>query len=117
MLFGPNADSNLQATFKVIKNPDLTLTDNDIQTSVIEAINQYFALENWNFGDAFYYTELSTYIHNALAPKISSIVIVPNQQDATFGSLFQIESNSDEIFIKCFCFTSKCKIFIFFVIV
>jgi hypothetical protein len=100
LLFGPNADSNLQATFKVIKNPDLTLTDNDIQTSVIEAINQYFALENWNFGDAFYYTELSTYIHNALAPKISSIVIVPNQQDATFGSLFQIESNSDEIFIS-----------------
>jgi hypothetical protein len=35
-----------------------------------------------------------------LAPKISSIVIVPNQQDATFGSLFQIESNSDEIFIS-----------------
>jgi hypothetical protein len=100
LLFGPNADNTLQATFKVIKNPDLTITDNDIKTSVIDAINEYFALENWSFGDAFFYTELSTYIHNALAPKINSIVIVPNKQDASFGSLFQIESNSDEIFIS-----------------
>ena len=37
---------------------------------------------------------------NSLAPKISSIVIVPNKQDTVFGSLFQIESNSNEIFIS-----------------
>jgi hypothetical protein len=100
LLFGPNADNTLQATFKVVKNTALTITDNDIKTSVINAINNYFALENWTFGDSFFYTELSTYIHNALAPKISSIVIVPNKQDTVFGSLFQIESNSDEIFVS-----------------
>ena len=100
LLFGPNSDATLQATFKVVKNTALTVTDNDIKTSVINAINDYFSLNNWTFGDSFFYTELSTYIHNALAPKISSIVIVPNKQDTAFGSLFQIESNSDEIFVS-----------------
>jgi len=100
LLFGPNADNTLQATFKVVKNSELTITDSDVQTSVITAINNYFSLENWTFGDSFFYTELSTYIHNSLVPKINSVVIVPNKQDTVFGSLFQIESNSDEIFIS-----------------
>ena len=100
MLFGKNADTSLQATFKVIKNDGIVITDSDVKLSIIQAINEYFAIDNWTFGDTFFYTELATYIHNALAPKISSIVIVPNKQENAFGSLFQVESNSDEIFIS-----------------
>ena len=100
LLFGKNADTSLQATFKVIKNDGIVITDSDVKLSIIQAINEYFAIDNWTFGDTFFYTELATYIHNALAPKISSIVIVPNKQENAFGSLFQVESNSDEIFIS-----------------
>jgi|TARA_B110000977_G_scaffold98358_1_gene129383 hypothetical protein len=99
-LFGSAAKSDLQATFKLVKNPDQVLNDNDVKTRCIESINQYFALENWNFGDTFYFQELATYITNRLAPDLVSVVIVPNQVTQTFGSLFEVRSEVDEIFIN-----------------
>jgi hypothetical protein len=35
-----------------------------------------------------------------LTPNVVTFVIVPNQADQTFGSLFEIKSESDEIFIS-----------------
>jgi hypothetical protein len=99
-LFGSAAKSDLQATFKLVKNPGVVLNDNDIKTRCIEAINQYFALENWDFGDTFYFQELATYIMNRIAPDLVSVVIVPNQITQGFGSLFEIRSEVDEIFIN-----------------
>ena len=100
ILFGSNADEELQATFKVVKNPNVKTTDAIIKTRVINAINEFFALDNWDFGDAFYFTELAAFIHNALAPDLLTVVIVPNQSGQGFGSLFQINSAADEIFIS-----------------
>ena len=100
ILFGSNADEELQATFKVVKNTKTNVTDAVIKTRVIAAINEFFALDNWDFGDAFYFTELAAYIHNQLAPDLLTAVIVPNQAGQTFGSLFQINSAADEIFIS-----------------
>ena len=100
VLFGPKAEETLQAKFKVVKNPDLVLDDNDVRTRVVSAVNQFFALENWEFGETFYFTELATFIMNELAPDIVTIVLVPVQQTQSFGSLFEIKSESDEIFIN-----------------
>ena len=83
----------MQATFKIVKNPDVVVNDNDIKTRVINAINQFFTLDNWEFGEAFYFTELSTYIMNELTPDIVNVVIVPNDNQ-TFGSLFEIKAES-----------------------
>ena len=71
-----------------------------IKTRVISAINEFFSLDNWDFGDTFYFTELAAYIHNELAPDLLTAVIVPNQSGQGFGSLFQINSAADEIFIS-----------------
>jgi len=100
ILFGSNANEELQATFKVVKNTKTNVTDAVIKTRVIAAINEFFALDNWDFGDAFYFTELAAYIHNQLAPNLLTAVIVPNQAGQSFGSLFQINSAADEIFIS-----------------
>ena len=100
MLFGDKAREDLQVTFKVVKNSELSLNDNAVKTGVIEAINRFFAIDNWNFGDTFYFQELSTYIMSTMMPDISSIVIVPKQATQSFGSLFEIKSESDEIFIS-----------------
>ena len=35
-----------------------------------------------------------------MAPDLSTVVIVPNQSGQTFGSLFQVASAADEIFIS-----------------
>ena len=100
ILFGSNADEQLQATFKVVKNPNTNVSDAIIKTRVIAAINEFFALDNWDFGDSFFFTELAAYIHNQLAPDLLTAVIVPNQSGLSFGSLFQINSAADEIFIS-----------------
>lgn len=100
ILFGNLGDARLQATFKIVKNPDLVLNDNDVKTRVIDAINRYFSLENWEFGETFYFSELSAYIINQLAPDLVTVVIVPVQEDQGFGSLYEIKAENDEIFIS-----------------
>jgi len=97
-LFGSKADMSLQATFKVVKNTSLVISDNDIKTGVVNATKEFFAIENWDFGDTFYFGELATYIMTKMSPKIANIVLVPNNQNLAFGSLYEIKSNPDEIF-------------------
>jgi hypothetical protein len=99
-LFGSKADEELQATFKIVKNRQTFVSDNEIKARVVAAINDYFAIENWDFGDTFYFSELSAYLHQTLAPDVLSIIIVPKKSTSVFGSLFQITSNRDEIFIS-----------------
>jgi hypothetical protein len=100
VLFGINADPKLQTTFKVVKNPNLSINDNDLKVRVITAINNFFDINNWDFGDRFYMSELTTYILNSTAPDLSNIVIVPKQTNQVFGSLFEIQSRADEILIS-----------------
>jgi len=100
ILFGPTAEEDVQASFKIVKNVGQVLTDNEAKARVITAMNQFFALENWDFGDTFYFTELATYVVNQLAPDISNFVIVPRQSGLNFGSLFEIKSATDQIFIN-----------------
>lgn len=99
-LFGSKADASLQATFKVIKNQATLKSDSEIKANVIRAINNYFALENWDFGDTFYFSELDAYLHQELSPDVLSITIVPKDTTNVFGSLLQITSARDEIFIS-----------------
>ena len=99
-LFGAKADPSLQATFKIVKNPNVNVSDNDIISGTIAAINKYFDTANWDFGDTFYFSELGTYLHNALAPNVASIIIVPSSTDIAFGGLMQINANPDEIMVS-----------------
>ncbi len=41
-----------------------------------------------------------TYVINTCAPDISNLVLVPRQASQSFGSLFEIQSRVDEIFIS-----------------
>lgn len=100
MLFGEKAQSDLQVIFKIVKNAGISLNENELKSEVISAIDTFFSLENWNFGDTFYFQELSAYIMNRLSPRLLSVVIVPKQADKYFGSLFEIKSETDQIFIS-----------------
>lgn len=100
ILFGATADSKLQGQFKVVKNPNKTINDNDLKVRIITAINTFFNVSYWDFGDRFFLTELTTYVLNSVSPDISNIVLVPRQTDQVFGSLFEIQSKHDEILIS-----------------
>jgi hypothetical protein len=100
VLFGSNASRDVQATFKIVKNAEVVISDNDVKSRVISAINEFFALDNWDFGDNFYFSELTTYVMNKLAPNIVTFILVPRDGDLSFGSLFEVRSEKDQIFIS-----------------
>jgi len=99
VLFGSQAAPALQATFKAVQNPNIFNSTNSLKTRILTAIENFFALENWNFGDTFNFSELVTYVMNVMTPDITNFVIVPVSSGA-FGSLFEITSQSNEIFIN-----------------
>ena len=98
VLFGAAADTKLQAKFKVVKNTGKTINDNNLKVRIVNAMNDFFDINNWDFGDRFYLSELSTYVLNVVSPDISNLVILPRQSSQAFGSLFEIQSKPDEIF-------------------
>ena len=99
-LFGPKAPSALQGTIKVIKTSDTTASDSEIRSAVLSTMNDYFNINNWNFGDTFFFSELSAYLHNQLGTFISSAVLVPNDPTAPFGTLYEIKCRPYEIFVN-----------------
>jgi hypothetical protein len=99
-VFGAKADPALQATFKIVKNPNVNVSDNEVISQTVAAINQYFAIGNWDFGETFYFSELATYLHNTLAPNVASVIIVPLSTDIAFGGLMQINCNPNEVIIS-----------------
>jgi hypothetical protein len=99
-LFGPKAVPALRGTIKVIKTSDTTASESEIRSAVLSAMNTYFDINNWNFGDTFYFSELSAYLHNELGDLISSAVLVPNDPTEPFGTLYEIKCKPYEIFVN-----------------
>jgi hypothetical protein len=99
-LFGPKAAAALRGTIKVIKNSNTNASDSEIRSAVLTQMNNYFNINNWSFGDTFYFTELSAYIHNQIGELVSSCVLVPNDPSLHFGDLYEIKCLPYEIFVN-----------------
>ena len=97
-LFGPKAAAELRATIKVIRAQNSTASTSEIKSSVLAEMNNYFSIDKWNFGDTFYFSELAAYLHSQLGTIISSVVLVPLDQQKSFGDLYEIRSQPNEIF-------------------
>jgi len=100
VLFGSTADLSLQAIFKAVQSPTSTASSNSITSRILDAINSFFALENWDFGQSFYFSELSTYVMNIMTPDITNFIIVPLSSTSGFGSLYEVSCQGNEIFIS-----------------
>jgi hypothetical protein len=99
-LFGLKAAPELRATIKVIRAQGSTASTSEIKSAVIAAMNDYFSIDKWNFGDTFYFSELAAFLHRTLGTIISSVVLVPLNRQKSFGDLYEIRSNPDEIFVN-----------------
>lgn len=99
-LFGAKAESTLQATFKVVRSSSTRLTNTQIRNNVINAVDKYFAIENWDFGDTFYFSELAGYLHKELSTDVAAIVIVPKLDTIQFSDFMQIKARADELLIS-----------------
>ncbi|WP_162828322.1 hypothetical protein, partial [Escherichia coli] len=74
MLFGQTAIPELRARFKVVKLTGTSMSDGEIKSKVLQAIERFFDVNSWEFGETFYFTELAGYIHKQLINAISSVV-------------------------------------------
>jgi hypothetical protein len=99
-LFGASADPSVQATFNVVRATNTSVSNGEIQSQIIAAINAFFAISLWDFGETYYFSEMASYIHQQMVGLISSIVIVPKAANAAFGDCFEISCNADQIFIS-----------------
>jgi hypothetical protein len=99
-LFGPKADPALRSTIKVIKSIGVNASDSEIRSAVLAAMNNYFNINFWDFGDTFYFSELTAYLHATVGELISSVVLVPNDPTMSFGDLYEIKCMPYEIFVN-----------------
>jgi hypothetical protein len=99
ILFGDLASSELQARFNVTKTANATMSDTEIKQQVVKLIKTYFNIDNWDFGETFYFTELAAYIHNNMVGQISQITISPIGDFESTSGLFEIRNDSDEMFM------------------
>ena len=99
-LFGQKAEPALRATIKVIRSAGSTASVSTIKNLVVANMNAYFNLDNWDFGDTFYFSELSAYIHRNIGDVVSSVVLVPLDSQKSFGDLYEIRSAPNQIFVN-----------------
>lgn len=98
LLFGQSADAPFRSKFKIVKLAGTSMSDGEIKSKVIEAIRDFFEVNNWDFGETFFFSELGAYIHRQLATAISSVELVPVLNDSYFGNLREIRCAPDELF-------------------
>ena len=99
-LFGQKAAPALRGVIKVIPAANYTGSQSTIKNLIVANLNAYFDIANWNFGDTFYFSELSAYIHQNIGNVVSSIVLVPLDQQKSFGDLYEIRSAPNQIFVN-----------------
>jgi hypothetical protein len=99
-LFGAKAPEQLRATIKVIRAANSVASTSEIKNLVVQNLNNYFSIDVWDFGDTFYFSELSAYLHDQMAGIISSVVLVPLNPQKYFGDLYEIRCAPNQIFVN-----------------
>lgn len=97
LLFGDKAQPELRANFKVVRPQNRSLTDNQVKVQIVDVIKNFFSIDKWEFGETFYYTELSAAIHNSLGSEIDSVVLIPRFSTNQFGDMFEVFVREDEV--------------------
>ena len=100
IIFGKGANSKDQAIVRVTKSDGTKVSNAEIRSLVIAAIDEYFSVDNWDFGESFYFTDMASWVHRKLAGVISSIVLVPKQPGVGLNHFFQIKCEEDELLIS-----------------
>lgn len=97
-IFGEYSDQNLKCSFKVVPTQTNTLSNGELASNILSLIYSYFDVDNWSFGDTFYFTKLSNYIISNMNNQVSAFYIVPLSDNQSYGDLQEIQSNNNELF-------------------
>lgn len=99
-LFGAKAAEELRGIIKVVPAQGTVVSNSEIRNLVVTYMDNFFNIDGWNFGQTFYFSELSSYLHKNIGDVVSSVVIVPLNPQKAFGDLYEIRCNSNQIFVN-----------------
>ena len=97
VILGSKANPELQAFLKIVRSQNRSMSDNSVKVQIVQIVNEYFDINQWEFGQPFYFTDLASRIHNRLRTEIDSVVLVPRSANHEFGTLFQVIAKESEI--------------------
>lgn len=97
VFLGPKASDELRAKIIVVRSRSGSLTNNEVKVKMVSYIKQFFDIDSWEFGETFYFSELSALLHSRLPTEIDSIALVPLYGTNAYGDLSQINVREDEI--------------------
>lgn len=100
LLFGSKALPELRAKIKVIKTPSSRLATDQLRLKVLDIVNNFFTIDNLEFGQSFYATALQAVVHKELPLDVASIVLVPEFPTNYFGDLMQVNAGEDEVLVS-----------------
>jgi len=99
-LFGAKSSPELRATLKVVRSSASVVSVSEIKSRMVAAVNEYFTIDKWDFGLTFFFSELAAYLHKELGDIISTVVLVPQDPLKSFGDLYEIRCQPNEIFVN-----------------
>jgi hypothetical protein len=97
IIIGQHSTDELKATINVVKSEFSSLANNQIKTNIVALVNEFFDINQWEFGQTFYFTELAAFIHTSMPVDVASVVLVPISSANIFGDLFQVYAGENEI--------------------
>ena len=89
-----------KSKFRVVKLPGTTMSDNEIKSKIISAFNLYFNVNNWEYGETFYFQNLQVLCTPKIRSNIGSIVISQKYTPGAFGDLFQVKADPIVLFLS-----------------
>jgi hypothetical protein len=100
IIFGSSSDLRNQVKIRVTKTDGTKISDAEIRSRVIQSINDYFNIDNWDFGESFFFTDMASWVHTQLTGIITSIALIPRQTGLTPNAMFQIRCEDNELLIS-----------------
>jgi len=100
VIFGSGSEMRNRIRLRVTKSDGTRISNAEISSRVIASVNSYFAVQNWDFGETFYFTDMANWVHTELSGVISSIALIPVQVGLTSNDMFYIPCDDDELLIS-----------------
>jgi hypothetical protein len=98
-LFGAKSDPTLRAVIQLVLAGGQQAAKDSIKQEIVALVRQYFDIANVQFGDTFFFSNLSAYLHANSKYTLGSVLLVPLYPGYQFGDLYELTAAPDEIFV------------------
>ncbi len=96
ILFGPRSKAELRAKIQLVVR-GTSVSNLTVKNEVVRLVREYFDISNQDFGQTFFFSDLSRYISTNSKYALGSVLLVPLFPNYQFGDLYQLKIAPDEL--------------------